>query len=59
MLAANDGSCHDHVHLLKTLMEWGLTPPDYMLVDTLAIFKVVKGMNEKAKLQTLVNKRAP
>ncbi len=59
MLAAHYGSCHDHVHLLRTMMKWGITPPDYTLVDTLAIFKTVKGMSQNAKLKTLVNKYAP
>lgn len=59
MLAAHYGSCHDHVHILRTMMKWGITPPDYLLVDTLAIFKTVKSMNENAKLHTLVNKYVP
>jgi len=58
MLAAHFGSCHDHVHLLRTMMKWGLTPPNYMLVDTLTIFKVMKGMNDCAKLSRLVSKYA-
>ncbi|KAL8655465.1 MAG: hypothetical protein Q9210_000863 [Variospora velana] len=59
MLAAHYGSCHDHIHLLKGMMKWGITPPNYMLVDTLAIFKIVRSMNEKASLKTLVNRYAP
>ena len=59
MLAAHFGSCHDHVHLLKTMMKWGLTPPNYMLVDTLAIFKTIMSKTENAKLNTLVNKYVP
>lgn len=58
MLAAHFGSCHDHVYLFKTMMRWGITPPKYMLVDTLAIFKVMKGMNKNAKLKTLANEYA-
>lgn len=59
MLAAHYGSCHDHVHLLRSMMKWGLRPPNYMLVDTLAIFKVIRGLNMNAKLSTLVNTYAP
>ena len=55
MIAAHFGSCHDHVHLVRTMMKWGLTPPNYLLVDTLAIFKVMKGMKQIANLKTLVN----
>lgn len=59
MLAAHYGSCHDHVYLLKTMMKWGIEPPPYRLSDTLAIFKVTRGMRENAKLSTLVNKYVP
>lgn len=59
MLAAHYGSCHDHVYLLRTMMRWGVMPPPCRLVDTLVIFKVMKGMKENAKLHTLVTKYAP
>ena len=59
MLAAHYGSCHDHVHVLKAMMKWGMSPPNYSLVDTLAIFKVMKGATEPAKLSALVTKYAP
>lgn len=59
MLAAHYGSCHDHVHMLKTMMRWGITPPPYRLSDTLAIFKTTRGVRENAKLGTLVNKYVP
>lgn len=59
MLAAHYGSCHDHVHLLRSMMKWGLKPPSYRLVDTLAIFKLARGTNMNAKLSTLVNTYAP
>jgi len=59
MLAAHYGSCHDHVHVLKAMMKWGINPPNYLLVDTLAIFKTIKGTNEPATLSTLVTKYAP
>ncbi|KAI6986057.1 hypothetical protein KC359_g8911 [Hortaea werneckii] len=58
MLAAHFGSCHDHMHMLRTMMKWGITPPPYRLSDTLAIFKTMKGMNENAKLANLVNQHA-
>jgi hypothetical protein len=58
ILAAHFGSCHDHVHLLRTMMRWGITPPEYRFSDTLALFKVMKGMNQRANLPTLVAKYA-
>lgn len=58
ILAAHFGSCHDHVHLLRTMMRWGITPPRYRFSDTLALFKVMKGMNQRANLPTLVTKYA-
>lgn len=58
LLAAHYGSCHDHVHILKMMMKWGVKPPNYTLVDTLAIFKTIKGNNEKANLHSLVAKYA-
>jgi hypothetical protein len=59
MLGAHYGSCHDHIHILRTMMKWGLTPPPSRLVDTLALFKVIKGMNESRQLWKLVIKYGP
>lgn len=59
MLVAHNGAVHDHVHLLKTMMKWGITPPNYRLSDSLSLFKVMKGKNEAAKLNVLVNKYSP
>lgn len=58
VLAAHFGSCHDHVYLLRTMMTWGINPPEFRLADTLALFKVIRGMNERANLSTLVTKYA-
>lgn len=58
ILAAHFGSCHDHMYLLRTMMMWGINPPPYRFSDTLALFKVIKGMNERANLSTLANKYA-
>ena len=55
ILAAHNGSCHDHPRLLRMMMKWGTDPPNYRLSDTLAIFKVIKGTRQVAKLQHLVN----
>lgn len=59
MLVAHNGAVHDHVHLLKTMMKWGIKPPDYRLSDSLSLFKVMKGKKETAKLNVLVNKYSP
>ncbi|KFH48315.1 hypothetical protein ACRE_009460 [Hapsidospora chrysogenum ATCC 11550] len=56
ILAAHSGPYHDHVHLLRTMMRWGITPPEYRFSDTLALFKAMKGMNQRADLPTLVTK---
>jgi len=53
VLAAHFGSCHDHVHLIKAMKQWGLSPPMYRLADTVLLFKVCKGMQRKADLSTL------
>lgn len=53
ILAAHFGSCHDHMYLLRTMMMWGIAPPEFRFADTLALFKVIKGMNERANLSTL------
>lgn len=53
ILAAHYGSCHDHVYLLRTMMSWGISPPTVRFSDTLALFKVIKGANERANLSTL------
>jgi len=59
ILAAHNGSCHDHVYLLRTMMKWNVNPPGYMLSDTLAIFKTLRGKYENAKLTTLAARFAP
>ena len=56
ILAAHFGSCHDHVYLLRTMMSWGINPPEYRFADTLSLFKVIKGMNQRANLSTLATK---
>lgn len=59
MLVAHNGATHDHVHILKTMLKWGILPPNFRLVDSLSLFKVMKGKNEVAKLKTLVNRYTP
>jgi len=59
VLTAHFGSCHDHVYLLRTMMSWGIIPPACRLGDTLALFKAMKGMNQRASLQTLVATYTP
>lgn len=58
ILAAHFGSCHDHVYLLRTMMSWGINPPECRFADTLALFKAIKGMNVRANLSSLVTKHA-
>jgi hypothetical protein len=59
ILAAHFGSCHDHMYLFKTMMSWGINPPECRLSDTLALFKVMMGMNQRANLSTLATKYVP
>jgi hypothetical protein len=59
VLTAHFGSCHDHVYLLRTMMSWGITPPPCRLGDTLALFKSMKGMNQRANLATLITTYTP
>lgn len=59
ILAAHYGACHDHAHLLRSMMSWGLTPPKFMLADTLLLFKLTKGMDQQASLSTLLLTYAP
>ncbi|KAH7001762.1 hypothetical protein B0J12DRAFT_747794 [Macrophomina phaseolina] len=58
-LVAHYGSCHDHVHLVRMMMKWDVEVPDYMLSDSLAIFKVLRGKRKNAKLSTLVTTYTP
>ncbi|KAK5215537.1 hypothetical protein LTR96_011095 [Exophiala xenobiotica] len=59
MLVAHNGARHDHIYFVRTMMKWGIDPPDYLLSDTLALFKAMKRMRENAKLIVLVNRYAP
>ena len=54
VMVAHYGSCHDHVLLLRTMMNWKLTVPSWRFSDTLPIFKVVVNPREPAKLTDLV-----
>ncbi|KAI0531957.1 hypothetical protein GGR58DRAFT_507912 [Xylaria digitata] len=40
-------------------MSWGVTPPRVMFSDTLALFKVIKGMKNSTSLSSLVTACAP
>lgn len=59
VLVAHYGACHDHVHLIRMMMKWGVEVPDFMLSDSLAIFKLLKGKRMNAKLATLVTVYTP
>jgi len=59
ILAAHFGSCHDHVHLLRTMMMWGIKPPVYRLSDTLPLFKLTVQGNGRANLPSLIAKYTP
>lgn len=59
ILAAHYGSCYNHVYLVRSIMTWGMDPPNFILSDTLVVFKCIKGMNERASLPILVTKYAP
>jgi hypothetical protein len=59
VLVAHYGSCHDHVYLMKTMMSWGVEPPHVRFSDSLALFKLMKGTNNRANLSTLVATYTP
>ena len=59
ILAAHYGSCRDHIQLLKTMIKCHISPPAYLLVDTLAISQSMKGRAEPTSLSALVDKYAP
>ncbi|KFY92566.1 hypothetical protein V500_04145 [Pseudogymnoascus sp. VKM F-4518 (FW-2643)] len=59
VMIAHNGSCHDHVILLKTMMSWGLNPPIWRFSDTLPIYKIVVQPDEGAKLSELAHTYAP
>ncbi|KID96250.1 Ribonuclease H-like protein, partial [Metarhizium majus ARSEF 297] len=59
MLAAHNGSSHDHIRLIRMMMKHGVDPPDYRLTDTLVLFKVIKGRNLGASLAALRDRYAP
>jgi hypothetical protein len=59
VMIAHYGSCHDHVILLKTMMSWGLNPPQWRFSDSLPIFKLVVQPDDNAKLSDLVSRYVP
>ncbi|KAF2744341.1 hypothetical protein M011DRAFT_479926 [Sporormia fimetaria CBS 119925] len=59
ILVAHYGTNHDHVYLMKTMISWGVEPPQVRFGDSLALFKMMKGMNTRANLSTLVAMYAP
>ena len=59
ILVAHYGSNHDHVYLMRTMMSWGVEPPHVRFGDSLALFKVMKGMTTRANLSTLVAMYTP
>lgn len=58
MLVAHNGSNHDHVYTVKMMMSWGLKAPKFRFADSLAMFKVVKGMDRNTKLSRLASEYA-
>jgi len=59
VLTAHFGSCHDHVYLLRTMMGWGIKPPELRLGDSLALFKLTEGHDQQADIVSLVAKYPP
>ena len=59
MLAAHNGGCHDHVRILRMMLKHGVDPPNYKFVDTLVMFKVIKGKDMPASLSALRDMYAP
>ncbi|KAK8038431.1 hypothetical protein PG994_015198, partial [Apiospora phragmitis] len=59
VLAAHYGSCHDHLHLIRMMMTYGFECPNYVFADTLALFKMMKGMNTESKLSDLRDTYTP
>lgn len=58
ILMAHAGYCKDHVHLLRTMMGCGITPPDFRFADSLLLFMMYKGSDENADVASLVAKHA-
>ena len=58
LMIAHAGSKHDHVMILKTMMKWGLEPPQWRFSDTLPMYKTIICPDESAKLTELVNRYA-
>ena len=58
VLTAHFGSCHDHIYLLRTMMGWSIELLVFSLVDSLPLFKVVKGPDEHTDVALLVDKYA-
>ena len=57
VFATHLGLFHDDVDFLRTItMKEINSSPSYMLVDSLATFKVIKGMNEHANLHNLMTR---
>lgn len=56
VLVAHNGACHDHVHLVKTMIKVGVNPPKYRFSDSLAFFKLLISMYQSAKLGSLASK---
>jgi hypothetical protein len=54
VMVAHYESYHDHVLLLKTMMNWGMQMPPWSFSDSLPIFKLVVAPSEPAKLISLV-----
>ena len=59
VLTAHYGSCHDHLHLIRMMMTYGFECPNYVFADTLALFKMMKGMNTESKLSDLRDTYTP
>lgn len=61
VLVAHNGMCHDHVVLFKTMMMWGMSPPEWTVSDSLPIFKLVvrPEMDQSSKLSELASEYAP
>lgn len=58
VLTAHYGSCHDHLYLLRTMMNWGIEPPGFRLADSLALFKSFMKWNQHTKRASLMTKYA-
>ncbi|KAG6019468.1 hypothetical protein E4U41_003217 [Claviceps citrina] len=59
VLVAHYGVLSDHLHLLRTMLRHGVRPPGVHLSDSVAIYKMMEGKDQTARLAYLRDKLMP